>query len=177
MRTVAGKVPSMWAITNRSLMITPETPNYEFASTREQMMRLDPDGYEELFGFLKVKDISYHSPLSIQLFAAVTGLAVLPALAFYASLRAVEYFRRGQSESNIRELEARIKEQELAQQELKTQLLKTIVSNVNFLQSQGRFDVPKEVIAEIAKTTVSPVANLASSPLVGSVTVGFSNKP
>jgi hypothetical protein len=38
-------------------------------------------------------------------------------------------------------------------------------------------DIPKEAIAAAASVSTSSIADLTSSPLIGSVTLGLSNKP
>ena len=108
---------------------------------------------------------------------AVTGLAALPAVLFYACLRVVEGTRRNTAEADIREVELSIKREELTQQQIKSRLLEAISKNVEQSLYRSKIDIPKEVLIEVAKTTVSPVAELTKNPLIGSVTVGISNIP
>jgi hypothetical protein len=132
----------------------------------------DRETYSQLFGFAVVQRVEHHSPFLIELTIALTGAVILPALLVAGVMRAVARERRSEAEARIREAEASIREEELAQKKLQTRILEEIAQAAHELGPQG---IPASAIEKAAQVSTTSVADLKSSPLIGSLTLGFSS--
>jgi hypothetical protein len=134
----------------------------------------DPVLYRELFAFARLDRVEHHSPLAVELSLVIGAATLLPVLLTYTLMRTITDARRRVAEARIREAEAGIKEEELKHVQLQTRILETVAVAAEELDAH---EIPKDATTAAAKVGTSSVADLASSPLIGSVTLGISTKP
>lgn len=133
----------------------------------------DPRLYNDLFSFAKVQRLEHHSPLLVEL-AVLIAAPVVPALLAYGLMRTVAGIRRALAEARIREAEAAIREEELNHRRIQSRILDDVATAVHEMDAK---EIPKSVVAAAAKVGTTSIADLGSSPLIGSVTLGVSTRP
>jgi hypothetical protein len=138
------------------------------------LQKRDPALYREIFAFARLDRVEHHSPLAIELSLIIGAATLVPVLLTYTLMRTITDARRRVAEARIREAEAGIKEEELRHVQIQTRILETVAVAAEELAAH---DIPKDAITAAAKVGTSSVADLASSPLIGSVTLGMSTKP
>jgi hypothetical protein len=147
---------------------------------RRAIFDRDHDLYTHLFGFVGIGRAERRSPLLLELSIVLSTVIAVPAAivigaAFAAaSIRSlIAGARKAESEAAIRESEAAIRKEELAHKKLQSRILISIAAAAEQL---GHKDIPKEAIVAAAKISATPVADLGSSPLIESLTIGVSGK-
>jgi len=129
--------------------------------------------YARVLGFATCKRIEHHSPIIIELAVALTGAAMLPAVLAWGVMRATAGMRKTIAEAQIREKEAKIREEELKQKKIQTRILEEVANAAHELGPQR---IPRGAIEKVAQISTTAVSDLGSSSLIGSVTVGLSQK-
>ncbi len=143
---------------------------------RRVLLRADPKRYEQLFSFAEIHRVEHHSPLLLETVVLLSaGLIALPVALFYGTMKAVYYIQRDEANLAIRQTEVKLKEEELAQSRIRTEVQRHVADGIK----QTKFGkdgqaVPDTVLAETSRIATTSVADLGSSPLVGSVTLGLS---
>jgi hypothetical protein len=171
-RMNADSVPAMLGLQHDHRSAEALTSLIQTALMRAEVMR-NPGTFRQLFEICSIKKIDYGSPLTIEAVGVITGLTILPALMFYSCMRAIEGYHRFVAESEVRQTEVSIKKQELAQQEIRTQVLRSIRDLIEVGNQEHPLQISNELLAEVLRVNATPVAQLGSSPLIGSVSVGF----
>jgi len=140
---------------------------------RRALWQRDKQLYSRVFGFASVKRIEHHSPLLIELAVALTGAIALPAVLAWGIMRAAAGMRKASAEARIREVEAEIREEELRQKKIQTRILEEVANAAHELGPQR---IPRGAIEKASQISTTAVSDLGASPLIGSVTVGLSQK-
>lgn len=137
------------------------------------LLQADADLCDDMFSFAKLERVEHHSPLAIEL-SLIVGAALIPVILTYALLRTVTDARRRHAEVRLRDTEVMIKEEELTHRRIQTRILENVARATEEMDVDA---IPKEAIIAAATVSTSPIADLSSSPLIGSVTLGLSTKP
>lgn len=133
----------------------------------------DPQLYANLFSFAKIQRLEHHSPILVEL-AVLIAAPFVPALLVYGLMRTVTGIRRALAEARIREAETSIREEELTHRRIQSRILEDVAAAVREMDAK---EIPKSVVAAAAKVGTTSIAELGSSPLIGSVTLGVSTRP
>jgi len=140
------------------------------------LQQYSPSLAESVFSFAQAERVEKKSPLVVTL-AVGTAMGIgLPALLVYGCMIAAVRVRRQEAEARIREIEVDLKHEELRQQRLRTTILESLSDGIHELASEKKLTIPDEVLTETARVASVSVANLGSTPLIGSVTLGLSAK-
>jgi hypothetical protein len=138
---------------------------------------LDDDNherYERLFSFARVRRLEQHSPTLFEILAILGTAPALPAVLVYGCMKAVSMAQRDEFETGIRGTELELKQEELKQAKMRTEAQRHITDAIiNTPFSNTPREVPETVIAETARIAATTVADLSSSPLVGSISFGL----
>jgi hypothetical protein len=135
----------------------------------------DRELYSRLFSFARVRRLEHHSPLLLETVAVIGVAAVLPAILLYGCFWAVYYARRTEAQMRIRETDAELKQEELNQARRRSQMLEDMANAIKRAgYSSEPLRIPEAALAETARVITPTVSQLATSPLIGSVTIGLS---
>jgi hypothetical protein len=142
---------------------------------RRILLDNDRERYEQLFAFAEVRRLEHHSPLLLETAAIIGGAIALPPVLLYGCMKAVYFGRRSEAETGMREVELETKKEELRQSQIRTQIQQHLAAAILETKfTTGPINVPDTVMAETARIAATTVADLGSSPLIGSVTLGLS---
>jgi len=146
------------------------------AMLRRLLRENDSEQYGRLFSFAVIRRLDHHSPLVLELAAVLAGAVAMPALLLYGCMAAVYYGRRREAEVSIREAERGLKEEELKQSKIRTHIQEQMAASIADRFSNQPREIPDVVLAETARIASTTVADLGSSPLIGSISIGLSAK-
>ena len=132
--------------------------------------------YDRLFSFANVARLEHKSPLVVELLISIAAVTLTPIILTYGIMRAVARCKRLELDNELREAEVGLKREELKQRRIQTEILQELKTTVNDRISNQNLDIPDGVL--VAATTISSpaVAELSTSPLIGSVTLGLTTK-
>lgn len=140
---------------------------------RKLLRSQNPALHSRLFDVASITRAEHNSPLLIELTLAVTAVTLMPAVIVVAASRAALAHRKGLAQAEILEKQRDLLKEDLKQKKLQTRILERIADAVDDLDAR---DMPPEAMAAAAKIVTTPVADLGSSPLIGSVALGLSSK-
>ncbi len=141
---------------------------------RRQLHDNDREVYDRLFGLATIDRLEHHSPLVLEMGVVLTGALLIPAIVIYGLMRATAQGRRHHAEAEIREVEAQEKREVLRQRRIQTEILEELRDAIREARQRNRdFVVPPEVLVAAAQISSPSIADLSSSPLIDTISIGL----
>lgn len=143
---------------------------------RKVLQQGDAEVYTRLFSFANIARLEHKSPLVLGLLLAIGTGVLTPVLLTYGIMRAVGRCKRLDLENQLRETEVELRHEELRQRRIQTEILETLKNAVNERAASNNLSIPDEALAAAATISSPAVAELSTSPIIGSITLGLSSK-
>jgi hypothetical protein len=127
----------------------------------------------ELVDFVLVDRIERRSPLLLELSVLLAGIPTIVAGIAFACIKVMDTRQRDEAEREIRRLEAEGLRQDVKFKATQNRIAQEVQ---RVLEHEGLERVPAPVLVAAMTMAATPVAELSSKPIIGSITLGLSTK-
>lgn len=134
----------------------------------------DVELFNRIFSFAEVSRLEHHSPLLLEVAVLLGGATFAVPLLTYGLMRAVVRCRQLELNNELRETDVELKREELKQRRIQTEVLSSVRDTI---RGPGQsVTVSDATLAAITTISSPSVAELATSPLIGSISVGVTTR-